>query len=81
VEVRSEGDYGLRAELEIQAKRADYFAAGTRVVWDVDVLRAEEIRVHRAESPDTPVIYRRGETAEAEPAVPGWRFPVEALFD
>jgi len=56
-------------------------STGTRVVWDVDVLRAEEIRVFRAETPDTPVIFRRGETAEAEPAVPGWRFPVDALFD
>jgi Uma2 family endonuclease len=81
VEVRSEGDYGLRAEREIQARRADYFAAGTRVVWDVGVLREEEIRVYRAEAPDTPVIYRRGETAEAEPAVPGWRFPVDGLFE
>jgi Uma2 family endonuclease len=80
VEVRSEGDYGVRAEREIQAKRADYFAAGTRVVWDVDVLRAEEIRVYRAESPDTPVIYARDETAEAEPAVPRWQFPVNELF-
>ena len=24
--------------------------------------------------PSTPTIYRRGETAEAEPAVPGWKF-------
>jgi Uma2 family endonuclease len=81
VEVRSEGDYGLRAEREILTKRADYFAAGTRVVWDVDVLRAEEIRSYRAETPDGPVIYRRGETAEAAPAVPGWRFPVDALWE
>jgi len=29
----------------------------------------------------TPKIYRRGETAEAEPAVPGWKFPVDELFD
>jgi Uma2 family endonuclease len=81
VEVRSEGDYGLRAEREIQAKRADYFAAGSRVVWDVDVLRAEEIRVYRAETPQTPVVFRRGEIAEAEPAVPGWSFPVDDLFE
>src|SRR5437667_6604283 len=33
VEVRSEGDYGTAAEREIAAKRADYFAAGTQVVW------------------------------------------------
>jgi Uma2 family endonuclease len=38
-EVRSEGDYGAKAEREMAAKRADYFAAGTLVVWDVDVLK------------------------------------------
>lgn len=80
VEFRSEGDYGLRAEREMLAKRADYFAAGTAVVWDVDVLREEVIRVYRSTEPDTPVIYHRGETAEAEPAVPGWRFPVDRLW-
>ena len=35
VEVRSPDDYGLVAERRIAAKRADYFAAGTLVVWDV----------------------------------------------
>jgi len=34
VEVRSENDYGDAAEDELAAKRADYFAAGTLVVWD-----------------------------------------------
>jgi Uma2 family endonuclease len=81
VEVRSEGDYGLRAEREMMAKRADYFAAGTSVVWDVDVLREEVIRVYRSTEPDVPVIYHRGEAAEAEPAVPGWSFEVERLFE
>jgi len=38
VEVRSEGDYGTRAEQRMAAKRFDYFAAGTLVVWDVDLL-------------------------------------------
>src|SRR3954462_9586053 len=33
-EVRSPGDYGLRAERAMAAKRTEYFAAGTRVVWD-----------------------------------------------
>src|SRR5215212_664862 len=37
-EVRSEGDYGSRAERQMAEKRADYFAAGTLVVWDVDLL-------------------------------------------
>ena len=38
VEVRSENDYGVAAEAAMSAKRADYFAAGTLVVWDVDRL-------------------------------------------
>lgn len=81
VEVRSSGDYGLRSERAMAAKRADYFAAGTKVVWDVDVLREELIRVYRAGDPENPTIYRRGEVAEAEPAVPRWSFPVDELFD
>ncbi len=80
VEVRSEGDYDQAAEDAIARKRRDYFAAGAQVVWDVDVLRAEEIRVYRASAPDQPTIYRRGELADAEPALPGWRFPVADLF-
>jgi Uma2 family endonuclease len=80
VEVRSEGDYGPAAEREMAAKRQDYFAAGTRVVWNVDVLRSETVSVYRAADPDNPKVYRRGDLAEAEPAVPGWTMPVEDLF-
>ena len=80
VEVRSEGDYGRYAERQMAAKRSDYFAAGTLVVWDVDVLDDQVVRVYRATGPETPVIYRRGQLAEAEPAVPGWRMPVDDLF-
>src|SRR6266545_651884 len=32
-EVRSEGDYGPTAEKKMAAKRADYFLAGTEVIW------------------------------------------------
>lgn len=80
VEVRSEGDYGPRAERAMDVKRADYFAAGTLVVWDVDVLRDEVVRVYRATGPDNAVTYHRGEVAEAEPALPGWQLPVDELF-
>ena len=80
VEVRSEGDYGRRAEREMAAKRADYFAAGTLIVWDVDLLSENVVRVYRASDPETPVSYRRGEIAEAEPAVPGWTMAVDDLF-
>ncbi len=69
-EVRSEYDYGPAAEEEIAAKRADYFAAGTLVVWDVGVLRDMVVRVYRADAPDDPTVYRRGDIAEAEPALP-----------
>lgn len=80
VEVRSEGDYGQRAEQAMARKRADYFAAGTLVVWDVDVLRERIVRVYRADAPENPTIYREGETAEAEPALPGWKMPVDDLL-
>jgi Uma2 family endonuclease len=80
VEVRSEGDYGPAAEAAMSRKRADYFAAGTLVVWDVDLLGPDVVRVHRADG-SQPRVYRRGEVAEAEPAVPGWRMPVDELFD
>ncbi len=79
-EVRSADDYGPIAERTMAAKREDYFAAGTLVVWDVDLLHADVVRVYRADSPDTPTIYRQGEIAEAEPAVPGWTMPVDRLF-
>ena len=80
-EVRSEGDYGPTAEKEIAAKRSDYFAAGTKVVWDVDLLSENVVRVYRADSPTEPTTYRKGDLAEAEPAVPGWTMAVESLFD
>jgi Uma2 family endonuclease len=80
VEVRSEGDYGPSADYAIAAKRADYFAAGTLVVWDVDLLSPDVVRSYRADHPEMPTIFRRGEVAEAEPAVQDWRFPVDRMF-
>ncbi|MDQ2808573.1 MAG: Uma2 family endonuclease [Chloroflexota bacterium] len=80
VEVRSKGDYGPAAEQAMALKRADYFAAGTLVVWDVDLLGSDVVRVYRATAPDSPTIYHRGDLAEAEPALPGWRMAVDQLF-
>jgi Uma2 family endonuclease len=79
VEVRSENDYRPSAELKIAEKQADYFLAGTEVVWDVDPL-AECIHVFRASNPEHPTTYRRGDMAEAEPAVPGWSVSVDWIF-
>ena len=81
VEIRSENDYGRAAEAAIAQKRADYFAAGTLVVWDVDLLSDDVVTVYRKTDPEVPTIYRRGELAEAEPAVAGWTISVDELFD
>lgn len=81
VEVRSEGDYGPAAERDMADKRADYFAAGTKVVWDVDLLGENVIQKYTVESQTVPTSYRRGELADAEPALSGWKFAVDELFD
>jgi Uma2 family endonuclease len=79
VEVRSKGEYGASAEAALGVKRADYFEAGTLVVWDVDS-RAGLIRAYRAVLPDVPLVFGPGQMAEAEPAVTGWRMAVDRIF-
>lgn len=61
-------------------KRADYFAAGTLVIWDVDLLNEEVVAKYSAGHPFVPQIWKRGEEADAEPAVPSWKMSVDALF-
>lgn len=61
-------------------KRADYFAAGTLVVWDVGTLQDQVVRAYRASHPEAPAVFRRGDRADAEPALPGWSMPVDDLF-
>jgi Uma2 family endonuclease len=79
VEVRSENDYGPAAERAMQAKRADYFACGTLVVWDVDLLSTDIIKVYRASDPEHPTIYRRGDMAEAFRGRVRWWFRLHEL--
>jgi Uma2 family endonuclease len=79
VEVRSENDYGPAQDREYAIKRKDYFFAGTQVVWDVDPL-TKTVTVYRADDPLTGVKLVIGDTADAEPAVPGWRVAVADLF-
>ncbi len=78
VEVRSDWDYGTTAEQEQADKRADYFEARTRVVWDVDPIN-RVVRRYRPGEP-TPTVFAAGEVADAEPAVPGWRVAVDWLM-
>jgi Uma2 family endonuclease len=79
VEVRSEDDYGAAAEVEMASKRADYFEAGTQVVWDVDPV-ARTIAAYHAHSPLQPVLFASGQTADAEPALAGWSVAVDDVF-
>lgn len=79
VEVRSKNNYGEAAEAEMTAKRADYFLAGTCVVWDVDP-RTRSVRKYQAGDPDHPTLLIEGQVADAEPAVPGWRMAVVEIF-
>lgn len=77
VEVRGEPDFGPVVDVERADKREDYFQAGTLIVWDVDPL-AFTITAYRPHQPS--VTYTRGQTADAEPAVPGWRITVDEVF-
>lgn len=78
VEVRSDWDYGPTAEQALADKRADYFEAGTRVVWDVDPIAREVRRYRPGEA--APTVFAAGSEADAEPAVPGWRVAVDWLM-
>jgi len=80
VEIRSESDYGPTAEIAMAAKRADYFAAGTKAVWDVDAEGPDIVRLYLASNPTVPVAFRKGEIAHAEPVLPGWRLPVDDIL-
>jgi Uma2 family endonuclease len=81
VEIRSKGDYGLPAERTIAAKRADYFAVGTKVVWDVDIRHEGWIRSYRAEEPMSPLVFKAGDYAHAEPALTNWFMRVRGLLE
>ena len=80
VEVRSKNDYGRRAEAAITKKIRDYFAAGTLVVWDVDLRNEDVIAKFTAPDADNPQVFRRGDTADAGAAVPNWTISVNSLF-
>ena len=80
VEVRSEHDYSPAAERALAEKRADYFAAGTLVVWDVDVLQQYAVRSYRHDAQETPLVFAVDQIATAQPALPGFTFPVAGLL-
>ena len=71
----------MRMEQRMPQTRSDYCAAGTQVVWDVDLQGDDVVMAYRATSPETPTIYRRGVTGAAEPVLPGWQLHVNELFE
>lgn len=79
VEVRSEHDYTPAADREYEAKRADYFEAGTLCVWDVDP-HAGTVAKYLSTGPVRPTLYRLADVADAEPALPGWSMKVDDIF-
>lgn len=79
VVVRSGNDDGPAAELDMASKRDDCFEAGMLAVWDVDPV-SEQIGLDAADKPDRPVVFRRGQIANAATAVPGWSVPVDEVF-
>ena len=78
VEVRSENDYGPAAERAIAAKIAEYFAAGTRAVWDVDLLSENVVTLHQPNI--APQTFGRGDVAGAGAALPDWTMSVDEIF-
>ena len=79
VEIRGKDDHGVYAERKMAEKRADYFEAGTGVVWDVDPT-SKTVTRYCKNAPSAGDVFRIGQIADAEPALPGWRIPVADVF-
>lgn len=45
----------------------------------VKLLDPDVMKSYKASNPENPVIFQRGDIADAEPAVPEWRMAVDEL--
>ncbi len=63
---------------EMELKRADYFAAGTRLVWEVDP-PARAVDVYTAVA--NPTRFAESDTLAGDPVLPGFTVVVGDLFD
>ena len=79
-ELRAPDELTAEADIAFARKRRDYFAAGTKVVWDVDPWN-KTVKSYSATKPGEPVVYQRGMIADAEPALPGWQIAVDDVFE
>lgn len=73
VEVLSRGN----TRQEIEQKRREYFAAGTKLVWVVD-RRSETVAVYT--DPDTHTVLTTADTLTGDPVLPGFALPVADIF-
>lgn len=62
---------------EMERKRHDYFDAGVRLVWYVD-LESRQVEVYTDAATST--VLREGDTLSGEPILPGFVLPVRDLF-
>jgi Uma2 family endonuclease len=76
IEVLSEGN----TTKEMERKRSEYFAAGTRLVWIVDPV-PRTVAVYTPENPDQPTVFAEPDTVVGDPVLPGFSFVVRELFE
>jgi Uma2 family endonuclease len=73
VEVLSESN----TPKEMARKRQEYFAAGTRLVWEVDP-KARQVSVFTA--PEARTVFREGQALDGGDVLPGFALPLADLF-
>jgi Uma2 family endonuclease len=65
---------------EMEKKRSEYFAAGTRLVWIVDP-SSRTVSVFTPEKPNEPTVFSEPQTVVGDPVLPGFSFVVGQLFE
>lgn len=73
VEVISPNDLAY----EVSVKREQWLEAGVQLVWEIDP-EAETVHVYKADGSVT--LFRKADTLNAEPVLPGFACPVAELF-
>ena len=66
-------------EAEMRRKRAEYFRAGVRLVWEVDP-RARTVQVYTPRRRRRPVVLTAADTLDGGKVLPGFRLPLAELF-
>ena len=75
VEVISPNDYAKN----VNQKLAEWLAAGAKLVWVIDP-DAKTVQGYFSARPNSPGLWREGDTLPGEPVLPGFSVPVADLF-